>query len=98
MPDANQLIHFTITGDGKIIGVGNGDPSSHEPDKCEDGKWQRSLFNGKCQVIVQAGTAIGNIHFTATADGLYEGNTDINLVPANSTVTPVSAIYALAAI
>jgi hypothetical protein len=33
----------------KIIGVGNGDPSSHEPDKIFDGVWQRHLFNGKCQ-------------------------------------------------
>jgi beta-galactosidase len=43
-----------LTGDAKIIGVGNGDPSSHEPDKCTDGAWQRSAFNGKCQVIIQA--------------------------------------------
>ncbi|MBK8346089.1 MAG: hypothetical protein IPL08_00095 [Saprospiraceae bacterium] len=42
-----------IGGAGKIIGVGNGDPSSHEPDKCADGAWQRRLFNGHCQVIVQ---------------------------------------------
>ncbi len=91
VPDANNLIHFNLTGDARIIGVGNGDPSSHEADKCEDGKWQRSLFNGKCQVILQAGTSIDKIHFTAKADGLYEGNTDIDMVPANSTITAVAA-------
>lgn len=32
--DAYTLIRFSIKGDAKIIGVGNGDPSSHEPDKC----------------------------------------------------------------
>jgi hypothetical protein len=26
-------INFTIEGAGKIIGVGNGDPACHEPDK-----------------------------------------------------------------
>ncbi|MGH7952099.1 MAG: sugar-binding domain-containing protein, partial [Limisphaerales bacterium] len=31
-PVANNLIHFAISGPGKIIGVGNGDPICHEPD------------------------------------------------------------------
>ena len=59
MPDADNLIKFSLAGDAKIIGVGNGDPSSHEPDKCVDGAWQRHLFNGKCQVIVQSGKTHG---------------------------------------
>ena len=33
VPDASNLISFQLTGAGKIIGVGNGDPSSHEPDQ-----------------------------------------------------------------
>ena len=32
VPDAANKIHFELTGPGKILGVGNGDPSSHEPD------------------------------------------------------------------
>ena len=32
MPVATNLIHFALTGPGKILGVGNGDPSCHEPD------------------------------------------------------------------
>jgi beta-galactosidase len=32
VPDAANKIHFSLSGPGKIIGVGNGDPSSHEPD------------------------------------------------------------------
>lgn len=32
VPTAGNLIHFAVTGSGKIIGVGNGDPSCHEPD------------------------------------------------------------------
>ncbi|MEO8110335.1 MAG: beta-galactosidase GalA [Ginsengibacter sp.] len=77
VPDANNLIQFTLTGDAKIIGVGNGDPSSHEADKCIDGNWQRSLFNGKCQVIVQAGSEAGIIKFKASSKGLWDGSTDI---------------------
>ena len=32
VPTADSNITFELTGPGKIIGVGNGDPSSHEPD------------------------------------------------------------------
>lgn len=32
VPVASNLIHFELSGAGKILGVGNGDPSSHEPD------------------------------------------------------------------
>jgi beta-galactosidase len=77
VPDADNLIQFSIEGDAHIIGVGNGNPSSHEPDKCEDGKWQRKLFNGKCQVIVLSGKTPGNIKFTASSKGLWKGSTDI---------------------
>src|ERR1035437_8884281 len=33
VPNASNAITFEISGPGKIIGVGNGDPSSHEPDQ-----------------------------------------------------------------
>jgi len=33
IPTAGNLISFNLTGPGRIIGVGNGDPSSQEPDK-----------------------------------------------------------------
>ncbi len=32
VPVAADLIHFELSGPGKILGVGNGDPSCHEPD------------------------------------------------------------------
>ena len=84
VPDADNMIKFSITGPGKIIGVGNGDPSSHEPDKCVDGAWQRSLFNGKCQVIVQSAKGSGTIHLDAKANGLWTGSTDIVTVSPGS--------------
>ncbi|MEN9444870.1 MAG: hypothetical protein RIS47_1761, partial [Bacteroidota bacterium] len=31
-PTANSTVHFDISGPGRIIGVGNGDPSSHDPE------------------------------------------------------------------
>lgn len=87
VPDADNLIRFSLAGDGKIIGVGNGDPSSHEPDKCMEGAWQRSLFNGKCQVIIQSGTKPGMIKFEAKATGLWNGGTDIQTISPESVAT-----------
>lgn len=70
VPDTNELVRFSVAGDAKIIGVGNGDPSSHEPDKCADGTWQRSLFNGKCQLILLAGTTDNQIALKASSDNI----------------------------
>ncbi len=50
VPTATNLVHFAIQGPGKIIGVGNGDPGCHEPDKyLSPSDWQRSAFNGYAQ-------------------------------------------------
>lgn len=77
VPDAGNLVRFSITGDAKIIGVGNGDPSSHERDKYNDATAQRHLFNGKCQVIVQSGKKIGNVKVEVTADGLLPASVNL---------------------
>ncbi|MHB1920640.1 MAG: beta-galactosidase GalA [Chitinophagaceae bacterium] len=72
VPDADNLIHFTLKGDGRMIGVGNGDPSSHEPDQFPHGNDERHLFNGKCQLIVQAGKQGGEISVVAQSTGLKQ--------------------------
>ena len=80
VPDANNLIIFSLPGYSKIIGVGNGDPSSHEADKFNDGaNWQRKLFNGKCQVIIQAGKTAGTIKVSASSPGLQTGVAGISI-------------------
>ena len=94
VPTANNLIKFRLAGDarpedlvgrGKIIGVGNGDPSCHEPDKYfDDSSWQRSLFNGKCQVIIQAGKHNDIIKFEALSEGLQKGSTGIHTIHTTS--------------
>ena len=65
VPTADNLVKFTITG-GKLIGVGNGDPASHESDKASE----RHVFAGLCQAIVQSTKDVGPITFTATGEGL----------------------------
>jgi beta-galactosidase len=80
VPYADNMVKFYISGDAKIIGVGNGDPSSHEPDKCREGAWQRSAFNGKCQVIIQVGKTVGTVKFEAKSNGLQAASASLNLV------------------
>jgi beta-galactosidase len=36
VPTAEPLLTFTLEGGGRILGVGNGDPGSHEPDRFVD--------------------------------------------------------------
>jgi beta-galactosidase len=48
------------------LGVGNGDPSCHEPDHATE----RSAFNGLAMVLVQSRAQAGEIRLTATAPGL----------------------------
>ena len=77
VPVANNLIRFELGGSGRILGVGNGDPSSHEADKFLTGTWQRSLFNGKCQVIVQSTRQPGIIQLKAVSEGLKDATIEV---------------------
>ena len=66
VPFADNQVTFTTTGSGQVAGVGNGDASSHEPDRAS----QRRAFHGLCLAVVQAGDAPGRIELTASAPGL----------------------------
>jgi len=68
VPTAMNLISFRVSGEGVLIGVGNGDPNCQESDK----EPKRSLFNGLAQVIVQATKHPGEIHIEAVKEG-WEG-------------------------
>jgi len=80
VPTADNMIRFAVDGNAEIIGVGNGDPSSHEPDKAS----QRSLFNGKCQMILQANESEGLVTVTASSDGLKPASKTIKLIKNKS--------------
>lgn len=82
VPIADNLIRFEVNDKARIIGVGNGNPSSHEPDKYLDGHYQRRLFNGKCQVIVQSTRDHGSIVLNAFSDGLKAATITIVAQPS----------------
>jgi beta-galactosidase len=74
VPTASERISFKLTGPGKILGVGNGDPSSREADKPHSAaSARRSAFHGLCMVILQTSKEAGTITLIATGDGLDSG-------------------------
>lgn len=83
VPTANSLIEFEIRGEGKIIGLGNGDPNSHEPEK----GLKRSLFNGLAQVIIQSNyNSEGKIHLKAKASGFKPVETIIQVTKPSKSI------------
>ena len=73
VPDADNQIAFAVSGPGTLIGVGNGDPRSHEADKATS----RAAFNGLCAAIVQSTKSPGEIKVVATSPSLQSGSVAI---------------------
>jgi beta-galactosidase len=65
VPTAGDKIAFKVSGAGRFIGVGNGDPNCLESDQ----EPKRSLYNGLAQLIVRAGTQPGPLVIEATREG-----------------------------
>jgi beta-galactosidase len=73
VPVTDNEVIFRVTGDGKLIGVGNGDPTDQAPDKGSS----RKAFCGLCMAIVQATKSAGKISVEATSPGLTAANVTI---------------------
>jgi len=66
VPIAGSPIEFQLKGVGKLIGVGNGNPSDHDADKGD----RRRAFNGLGIAIVQSTREPGKLRLDATSPGL----------------------------
>jgi len=75
VPTADNLVKFNVEGQGKIIGVDNGDPMDHAPYKA----LQRKAFNGLCLAVVQSSNKTGKIKFKASSKGLKSAAIEINV-------------------
>jgi beta-galactosidase len=75
VPTADPEITFAVAG-GRLIGVGNGDPSSHEPDKAD----KRRAFNGLCMAIVQSAQDAGEMKIDASSPGLRGASVTVTCV------------------
>jgi len=87
VPTADMLVRFEVEGVGTLIGVGNGDPNSHDSEKAPE----RKLFNGLAQVILQTKRGgQGALTLRATAPGLQSAV----IVMDVKAVTPPPAVAA----
>ena len=73
VPITDNEVTFKVSGSGKLIGVGNGDPTDQESDKGTS----RKAFCGYCMAIVQATKTAGNITVEATSPGLASATVTI---------------------
>jgi len=90
VPTATNTVSFSISG-GTILGVGDGNPSSHEADKAS----QRGVFNGLAEVVIQSTNQPGSIILTAISSGLPSTNvtiTEAAVLPAPPAPGGVAAV------
>lgn len=73
VPIANNLINFSIEGNGFIAGTDNGNPTDHNSLK----KPTRNLFSGKAIAVVQSKKQSGKILLKATSTGLKDATIEI---------------------
>jgi beta-galactosidase len=59
-------VTFRVSGEGRLIGTGNGDPTNQEPDKGAS----RKAFSGFCMALVQSLKTAGSITVEASSPGL----------------------------
>ena len=81
VPDACDALTFEVKGEGRIIGVGNGDPSYLGEDHPKDKDCKRfsiPAFNGYAQVIVQSTKKAGDIHVTCMSEQIKSAS--LNLI------------------
>jgi beta-galactosidase len=67
---AENEVSFTLQGEGRIIGVDNGNPLSHEDYKGT----KRKAWHGACLAIVQSTAKSGQVQLTASSPGLKAGS------------------------
>jgi beta-galactosidase len=73
VPNAHQMVHFTVSGPGSIAGANNGNSASHESNVGH----QVRVFHGLALVMIRAGRHPGVITLTATANGVSAGTLQI---------------------
>ncbi len=74
VPIADNEVTFQISGPGRLIGTGNGDPTDHASDKGTS----RKAFSGLCMAIVQSTKKPGSITVQAAAPGLVPATVTIS--------------------
>ena len=76
VPQADDLVSFTLTGPGVITAVDNADTTSHDSFQATE----RHALQGKCVAFVKATGSDGKITVTAIAPGLKSSSVSVQCV------------------
>jgi beta-galactosidase len=87
VPITDNEVTFKISGEGKLIGVGNGDPTDQESDKGAS----RKAFSGLCMAVVQSTKTAGEIAVEATSPGLAPAT--VTIAAKATTLRPQVAVW-----
>jgi beta-galactosidase len=82
LPVTDNVVKFRVSGAGKLIGVGNGDPTDHESDRGT----VRKAFCGYCMALVQSAKTPGDITVVAESPGLTSAT--VNVAAKEVTLRP----------
>ena len=77
---ACEPIEISVEGPAHILGVGNGDPACHDPERPVelDCKSYRVVsFNGLAQILVQGNVEAGNVKVTCSSDGMQPSTIEL---------------------
>jgi len=87
VPITDNLVTFKVSGEGRLIGVGNGDPTDQESDKGNS----RKAFSGLCMAIAQSTKTAGKITVEAASPGLAPAS--VTLASNAVTLRPQVAVW-----
>ena len=81
VPDACPMLTFTLEGEGRIIGAGNGDPmypGQDHPSEANCHEFTIPAFNGLAQVLIQSTSTPSTLVLRCQGDGLKTGSINIS--------------------
>jgi beta-galactosidase len=87
IPMTDNVVKFRVSGSGKLIGVGNGDPTDHESDRGT----VRKAFCGYCMALVQSAKTAGSITVEAESPGLTSSS--VTIAAKEVTLRPQVALW-----
>jgi beta-galactosidase len=87
VPITENEVTFRVSGEGKLIGTGNGDPTNQESDKGTS----RKAFSGLCMALAQSTKTAGSITVEATSPGLTTAS--VTIASKKATLRPQVAAW-----
>jgi beta-galactosidase len=78
IPNAENLINFTVEGAGFLAAVDSANSNSHEPYQATE----RDAFQGMCLAMIKANADKGRIKVTATSSNLQSASVELEVARA----------------